>query len=88
MQSKSNQIWSELCKELPYVPAYAISHLLDPSIFHFINNVDHHVEKLTFFIIYDAMNETKRLLMFDNGLGYSRKEITNFINYETIGSRG
>lgn len=88
MQSKSNQIWSELCKELPYVPAYAISHLLDPSIFHFINNVDHHVEKLTFFIIYDAMNEIRRLLMFDNGLGYSRKEIANFINYETIGSRG
>ncbi|WP_027119840.1 hypothetical protein [[Mycoplasma] testudinis] len=88
METKSNRLWTELCKDIPYDPAYAISHLLDPSVFHFISRPQDDFKKITFFLIYDAANENKRILIFDNGMGYTKAEIQDFNNYETIAAKG
>lgn len=86
MELKQNKLWTELCKEIPYEFSYALSHIIDPTIFHIINELDTNNKKVEIYIIYDANNE--RLLVFDNGSGLTLKEIYKITNFETTNSKG
>ncbi|WP_027124175.1 hypothetical protein [Mycoplasmoides pirum] len=84
----SNKLWTELCKDIPYSPAYAISHLIDPSIFHFFNENDLDTNQLTIYMIYDSTIDNEKLLIFDNGVGYSKNELEQLIQFESITTKG
>ena len=90
MPNSKNKLWVELCKELPYSPAYAISHLIDPSIFHFFNSIDiaNDDDLLTVYIIYDSNPDCEKLLIFDNGMGYTNNELNALIDYESVTAKG
>lgn len=86
MELKQNKLWIELCKEIPYEFSYALSHLIDPTIFHIINEIETNNKKVEIYVIYDANNQ--RLLIFDNGSGLTLKEIYKITNFETTTSKG
>lgn len=88
MELNKNKLWIELCKEMPYEFSYALSHLIDPTIFHIINEVENNQQKVEIYIIYDDNNDNQRLLIFDNGSGLTLKEIYKITNFETNASKG
>ncbi len=86
--SSTNKLWTELCKDIPYSPAYAISHLIDPSIFHFFNENDLDTTQLTVYMIYDAADSNEKLLIFDNGVGYSKNELEQLTEFDALTAKG
>lgn len=84
----NNVLWTELCKEIPYSPAYAISHLIDPSIFYFFSEDSTDQSKLTIYLIYDSTIDNEKLLIFDNGVGYNKEDLQQIINFENLNTKG
>lgn len=89
MSSQDNKLWAELCKELSYSPAYAISYLIDPSIFYFLNNKTiSNDKKLNIYIIYDSTLNNEKLLIFDDGVGFTKLDLESLKNYELLSIKG
>ncbi|WP_033159859.1 hypothetical protein [Mycoplasmoides alvi] len=84
----STNLWTELCKDIPYSPAYAISHLLDPTIFYFFNENSTDTSKLTIYLIYDSTLDNEKLLIFDNGVGYGKEDLEQIVDFQHLKAKG
>lgn len=86
----NNWLWTELCQALAYTPAYALSHLLDPSIFHFFSGQQKADKNaaLHIYLVYDVSANTPKLIILDDGAGYYKEDLETLSEFNGQQARG
>lgn len=88
--SGGNRLWADLCRDLAYAPAYAVSHLLDPGIFHFFGETNKASggDALNVYLVYDSADDARKLIVLDDGAGYYREDLEALSEFEGVQARG
>lgn len=85
-----NRLWSDLCRDLAYAPAYAVSHLLDPGVFHFFGGAGARDGEsgLGVWLVYDSSPGSEKLIVLENGAGYTDDDLETLADFEETQARG